>query len=101
MDVLGTESVRAEKVTISDGRILGTLQLLWMGVVLACMQLLGVFSAETMYVVSYFGLVFLSQMVSPDRLTDRQWQSVTWTIRLGFVGLCYFVAQRATEVTQL
>jgi hypothetical protein len=100
MDVFRTTSVSAEEATISDGRILGALQLLWMGLTIVCMQLLGVFSFETLYVVSYLSLVFLSQMVSPDRVTDRQWTSIQWSIRLGFLGLCYFVAQRVVDVTQ-
>lgn len=100
MDVLRTTSVRAEETTVSDGRILGALQLLWMVLAVVSMQLLGVFSFETLYVVSYLSLVFMSQMVSPDRVTDRQWASIQWSIRLGFVGLCYFVAQRVADVTQ-
>lgn len=101
MDVLRASTVREEDFPVSGGRTLGSLQLLWMVFVFASMQILGVFTFEAFYIISYLGLVFLSQVFTPSQLTGRQWKSVTWTIRLGFLGLCYFVVQRVSDVTQV
>lgn len=101
MDVLRVTATREDELASSKSRILVSIQLLWMGIVLFCLQLLSAFSLESFYILSYLGLVFFAQLFAPVQGTPRWWRSAQWTIRLGFLGLCYFVGRRVVEVTQL
>lgn len=82
-------------------RLLAVVQITWMTVVLALSWALGMFSFETYYILSYLGLVVGAALFAPVESTPRWWRSVQWLIRLGFLGLVYFIATRVNDVIQL
>lgn len=73
---------------------LAVVQFAWMLIALLGLLVVGAFTVENYYVLSYFGLVVSVLLLAPvDRETG--WSGVTWLLRAGFLGLCYFVARRA------
>lgn len=76
-------------------------QVVWMALLLGLLAVLELFSFERYYMLSYLGLVVGIQLFAPTDSTQRWWRSVTWISRLGFVGLCYFVAVHVEDIVQL
>jgi len=87
-----------ERVPAVGIRVLLTVQLTWMILVAVLLSVLGGFVFEQFYVLSYLGLVVVAQLFAPVADSPRWWTTVQWLIRLGFLGLCYFVAMRFTDV---
>ncbi|WP_436935612.1 hypothetical protein [Halovenus marina] len=82
-------------------RILVAVQAVWMVLLVGLLEWFGSFSFESFYVFSYVGLAVNAQLFAPVEPAARWWRTVKWFVRLGFLGLCYFVAVRVTDVTQV
>jgi hypothetical protein len=82
-------------------RILVVVQAAWTVLLVGLLEWFGAFSFESFYVLSYVGLVVNAQLFAPVESTPKWWRTVRWFVRLGFLGLCYFVAVRVTEITQV
>jgi multisubunit Na+/H+ antiporter MnhE subunit len=81
-------------------RLLIVVQVVWMILLVALLEWLGSVTPESFYTSAYVGLVINAVLFAPVESKPRWWRTVTWTVRLGFLGLCYFVAVRVSEVTQ-
>lgn len=73
-------------------------QSLWMVVLFGSLQVLGALALEQYFVLSYVGFVVIVQLFAPAEPTTRWWRGVQVVVLLGFLGLCYFVLNRATDV---
>lgn len=80
-------------------QVLVTGQVTWIVFVLLVLGDLDALTVENAYVLSYLGLVITTQLVAPATPRPRWWQPVKWLVRIGFLGLCYFVGVEVMDVT--
>lgn len=72
---------------------LAVAQFAWMLVTFLSLLVVGAFTLENYYVLTYFGFVLGVLLFAPSDRT-AEWWGITWLLRLGFLGLCYVVAMR-------
>lgn len=73
-------------------------QATWMILLFGSLQLLGAFSIEQYYILSYVGFVVAVQLFAPAEPTPGWWRTVQTLVLLGFLALCYFVLDRAMDL---
>ena len=101
MSVMEALSVENDRRQLPRAQMLVTVQVTWMAVLFTALHIFGTFTVENYYILSYFGLVVVAGVFAPLDSSPRWWRTISWLIRLGFIGLCYFVAQRVMDVLQV
>jgi hypothetical protein len=100
MNVLKTlVGAAPERIQTLRLQILVTGQVVWMIIILLVLDELDALTVENAYVLSYLGLVIITQLLAPVRSTPRWWRAIKWLVRLGFLGLCFFVGREIMAVT--
>ena len=73
-------------------------QLAWMVAVLFVLVLLDSFSYELFFVVSLIGLLVVTELTMPFRVTPPWQRRLRWVILVGLVGFAYVVVKRILEI---
>jgi hypothetical protein len=73
-------------------------QLAWMVAVLFVLVLLDSFSYELFFVVSLIGLLVVTELTMPFRVTPPWQRRLRWVILVGLVGFAYVVVRRILEI---
>lgn len=72
--------------------------LAWMVATLFVLVVLESFSYELFFVVSLVGLLIVTELTMPFRVTPRWQRRLRWLILLGLVGFGYVVVRRILEI---
>ena len=100
MNVLNTlNSNHREDEHTAELQHLVLTQAVWMLVLFSSLYLLGTFTLERFFILSYVGFLIAVHLFAPTDPAPAWWRRVQLIILLGFLGLCYFVVTRALEVT--
>lgn len=70
----------------------------WMMATLAVLAALSSFSYELYFVLSFTGLLIITEQVLPFRVTPRWQRRIYWVIVFGLVGLFYIVIRRILAI---
>ena len=73
-------------------------QMAWMVATLFVLVLLGSFSYELFFVVSLIGLLVVTELTMPFRVTPAWQRRLRWVILVGLVGFAYVVVKRILEI---
>ena len=73
-------------------------QLAWMVAVLFVLVLLDSFSYELFFVVSLIGLLVVTELTMPFRVTPPWQRRLRWVILVGLVGFAYVVVRRILDI---
>jgi hypothetical protein len=73
-------------------------QLAWMVAVLFVLVLVDLFSYELFFVVSLIGLLVVTELTMPFRVTPLWQRRLRWVILVGLVGFAYVVVRRILEI---
>lgn len=73
-------------------------QLAWMVATVFLLVLLDSFSYELFFVVSLIGLLVVTELTMPFRVTPVWQRRLRWVILLGLVGFGYIVIRRILEI---
>jgi hypothetical protein len=73
-------------------------QLGWMVATLFVLVLLDSFSYELFFVVSLIGLLVVTELTMPFRVTPTWQRRLRWVILVGLVGFGYVVVRRILEI---
>jgi hypothetical protein len=72
--------------------------LAWMVATLFVLVVLESFSYELFFVVSLIGLLVVTELTMPFRVTPRWQRRLRWLVLLGLVGFGYVVVRRILEI---
>jgi hypothetical protein len=72
--------------------------LAWMVATLFCLVLLSAFSYELFFVVSLIGLLVVTSLTMPFRVTPAWHRRLRWVILVGLIGFGYVVVKRILEI---
>ena len=75
-----------------------TAQVGWMMATLALLSALSSFTYELYFVLSFIGLLVVTERLMPFRVTPRWQRRVYWIIASGVVGLVYIVVRRILAI---
>lgn len=81
-------------MTAHRRRAIGTGTVAWAGLSLVLLFTLGEFTPEFAYIVSYIGLLVVSQLYAPVETIPDWWKRLRVVHALGFVVFGYVVSQR-------
>lgn len=73
-------------------------QLGWMVTTLFVLVVLGSFSYEMFFVISLTGLLVVTAITSPFRVTPAWQRRLRWVILLGLLGFAYITVERILEI---
>lgn len=79
-------------------REVATVQVIWMLLVLAATLLVGLFSATVFFILSFIGLLAVTQLYHPQGEPPGWWRWIYPLIGVCFVGFGYVVYLRVIDV---